>query len=189
MNKFASTSLSFPACPDDVRFSLNDDILTIVTRKTNEENHKFSIVSQTEETINEVVHTVLKSDQGDTFYIVDNQFHCEDDRPAINMRRWVVDFDHSKPETLNAWAKIWMKKGLYHRAGDKPALIFKNGDLLWMENGHFKRNPFTNASVYLTEDEHAICFDRQKGLWDYPTPSELSQQKDQKLFDFKYETA
>ena len=187
----SSPSLSFPECPDDVRFEFDGKYLNIVTRKSNEEKHQIIIVSQTEEVINNVVHTVLTSDFGETFYIVDNQFHREDDRPAITMRRWIVDFDKSKLHTLDTWCKIWMKNGLYHRAGDKPALIYKNGDLLWMVNGHFKRNPFTNASIYQpnSKSSKAICCDRKKHKWEWLEEEEIKEQIAQKLFDFKYENS
>lgn len=187
----ASSSLNFPKCPDDIRFSFDGKTLDIVTRKCNEEKHQIMIVSQTEEVINNVTHTVLTSSEGETFYIVDNQFHREDDRPAITMRRWIIDYDHSEPDTLNTWSKIWMKNGLYHRLDDKPALIYKNGDLLWMENGHFKRNPFTNASVYQPNCLHlkGICFDRKAGKFEEISDEELEKQIAEKLFDFKYENA
>lgn len=144
----ASSSLYFSQCADDIRFSFDGTILKIVTRKDNEEKHTFVITSQTEEVINNVTHIILKSKEGCEFSIVNNQFHREDNKPAINMTRWILNFDKSNPTTLNTWCKIWMKNGLYHRDGDKPALIFQNGDLLWMQNGHFKRNPHINASVY-----------------------------------------
>lgn len=187
----SSSSLSFPECADDIRFEFDGKYLNLVTRKSNEEKHQIIIVSQTEEVINNVVHTVLTSDFGETFYIVDNQFHREDDRPAITMRRWIVNFDHSELNTLDTWCKIWMKNGLYHREGDKPALIYKNGDLLWMENGHFKRNPFTNASIYQPNCSYlkAVCFDRVKHKWDYLSDEEIQKQIDAKLFDFRYENA
>lgn len=187
----ASSSLNFPKCPDDIRFSFDGKTLDIVTRKSNEEKHQILIVSQTEEVINNVTHTVLTSSEGETFYIVNNQFHREDDRPAITMKRWIINFEHSEPDTLDTWSKIWMKNGLYHREGDKPALIYKNGDLLWMENGHFKRNPFTNASVYQPNCSYlkGICFDRKAGKFDEISNEELEKQIAKKLFDFKYENA
>lgn len=189
----ASSSLSFSQCADDIRFSFDGETLNIVTRKTDEEEHKFTIVTQKEETINNVAHTVLISDHGDTFYIVNNQFHREDDRPAINMRRYIFSYREKDTSTLNVWCKIWMKNGLYHRSGDKPALIFKNGDLLWMENGHFKRNPYINASIFLASDYNgdvmALCCDRANDKFDWLDNQEIQKQIDAKLFDFKYENA
>lgn len=192
---FGSSSLSFLNCADDIRFVFDNNILNIVTRKTDQEKLQFNIIDVSEETIEGVVHIVLISNQGDTFYIVDNQFHREDDKPAVTMRRFALDEEQFLDNTARVWAKIWMKKGLYHRSGDKPALIFKHGDLLWMENGHFKRNPFTNASIYTPNggsDSIILCsFERSDSgsRIEALNEEDLKRHIDEKLLDFSYDNA
>lgn len=188
----SSSSLSYCFCSDSVRFNFENNILDIVTRQTDTEKLKFNIKSVHYETINDVSHTVLISCNGDTFYIVDNKFHREDDKPAITMLRFTTLADETNDNGDKSMAKIWMKNGLYHREGDKPALIFQNGELLWKENGHFKRNPFTNASVYIPNEKHSslISYDRISSKMVFiEDETEIQRHLEEKLLDFSYDNA
>lgn len=141
-----SQSLSFPECVDDIRFAFDGKKLTVVSRKGNEEKLSFFITSQRNEIINKVNHTVLSTNDGCEFYIVNNKFHREDDKPAIIMKRWGFNYKLNNPDSLNVKCKIWMKNGRYHRPDNKYAVFFENGVKLWFENGLIKRcSPMEDA--------------------------------------------
>jgi hypothetical protein len=193
---FKSSSLFYSHCSDSIRFSFQNDLLQIVTRKNNQERLDFNIIKTKEKIINNITHTILISEQGDTFYIVNNKFHREGDLPAITMRRFIIlndSFEDNDDNKDKVWAKIWMKNGLYHRTCDKPALIFQNNDLLWMEEGHFKRNPFTNASIYTpneNQDKLISCErTRSKIKFERLTEKDLQRHFEEKLLEFSYDNA
>lgn len=168
---------------DSIRFIFKKNILVISTRKDNSEKHSFKIVSQEEEIINGVTHTVLTSNKKDVFYIVNDQFHRENDLPAITCRR------SNLMEDKIVFCKMWIKNGRYHRDNDKPALIWKSGDLMWMIKGSFKRNPFENISIYLPDDTFpsAICHDSDKpDNMDFISDSKLKEQQNKGLVKYSY---
>jgi len=37
-------------------------------------------------------------------------------------------------------SKFWYKNGLSHRENDKPAMVYRNGDMYWWNNGEFIRS-------------------------------------------------
>lgn len=55
-------------------------------------------------------------------------------------------------------AKVWEKKGIRHRDGDKPAIIFANGSKFWYRDGLLHRDGDKPAVVYL---------DGQKEWWTF----------------------
>ncbi len=189
----------------NVRLKLNADTLTLMTRANDDEVHTFKIASTKEVTINKVVHTVITSDQNDVFYIVDGKFHREGDRPAITCRRFDVmmtlkdggelgcqsQIKKRYNEVKQIWCKIWVKNGQYHRTNDKPALIFETGDLMWWEKGGFKRNPFTNSSIYLPnngDNFSAISYDSSDpSNMVFHKKEEKEAQEKKGLFYFSFE--
>jgi hypothetical protein len=186
----------------NVRLQLNEKTLVLLTRQDNDEVHTFNISSTKEVTINKIIHTVITSDQDDIFYIVDGKFHREGDRPAITCRRFDLMMTlknggqlgcqtlikENYNELKQVWCKIWMKNGQYHRLNDKPALIFQNGDLMWWENGFFKRNPFENSSIYLPASDDAISYDsNDTGNIVWHNKDEMEKQVNDGLFNYSFE--
>ena len=186
---------------NNIRLELNDKILTMKTRRNDAETHNFNISSTKEVTINNVIHTVITSDNNDVFYIVDGKFHREDDRPAITCRRFDLDMTLLNGNSLSdqseiseqyddlkkVWCKIWMTNGQFNRTNDKPALIFENGDLMWFENGDFARNPFENSSVYLPNLGYAISYNsNDSDNMVFHDIKEKEKQENDGLFDYSY---
>ena len=118
-----SSSLDSNNCKDSVRFLFEGGILQVIKGKSNF-NYIFKIIDVKTVNINNVSHTVLTSNENNVFYIVNNKFHREDDKPAIFMEG----------------DKIWMKNGLYHRSNDKPS-IYSQGIFIWAKNG-IKYTPY-----------------------------------------------
>jgi hypothetical protein len=185
----------------NVRFKLINKTLVLLTRMNDDERHIFKISSTKEVTINKIVHTVITSDKNDVFYIVDGKFHREGKRPAIVCRRFDLNmtlqngselFDQSEikkryKEVKRFWCKMWVKNGQYHRTNDKPALIFDNGDLMWWENGCFKRNPFDNSSIYLPSINYAISYDsNDKSNMVFHDNKEKQIQEKKGLFNYSF---
>lgn len=93
--------------------------------------------------INNILHTVLISNENDTFYIVYNKFHREDNEPAIFM--------------LGS-CKIWMKNGLYHRENNKPAIDF-DGLFIWAKNGIKYTLSFLSEEYYSLNSKDNVVLD------------------------------
>lgn len=183
-NIISSPDLFFPACKDSIRFKFNknNNILHIVTRKDNSEQFNIKIVNHFFQIINNIEHLVLKSDKDEIFYIVDNKFHREGDKPAICMIR------KDLMETGLFKSKIWMINGLYHRENDKPALIYINGDLAWFKKGLNTRNPSFNSSFFINEDKYLV---KSNVIATYfaidNSEEEYKRHMENKLLDYSYD--
>ena len=139
-----SSSLYSENCNDSIRFLFEGGILHIVKGGKNTYDI-FNIVNVKNVNINNVVHTVLTSNKNDTFYIVDNKFHREDNEPAIFMQD----------------CKIWMKNGLYHRENDKPA-IDSDGLFVWVKNGMKYTPSFLSKEYYSLNSSDNTVLNKDK---------------------------
>jgi len=133
-------------------FSFSNNTLSIIARQDSSEILDFNIVSIKDVTINSIVHTIYTSDAGDEFSIVNNEFHREDDLPAVKCIR----LDLLKEEYVVC--HMWFKHGSYHRDNDKPAVIYADGILMWFINGFISREPLGNMSVYIKELDFGLYY-------------------------------
>jgi hypothetical protein len=157
--KLQSKSLYYKYCEDSVRFVLEGNILKTVTNKFNTETHFYTIVSCDEVYINNVKHFLLKSSENFYFYIVNNKFHREDDKPALFILKEGLKLD-DKSKT-----KIWIKNGLFHRDNNKPSIISELNEFIWTNEGKLVNNNYTNEPVYcISKDNNLINLELEKFL-------------------------
>ena len=64
--------------------------------------------------------------------------------------------DDSYDEINKKWRKIWLNaNGQRHRDGDKPAVIYVNGDVYYYKDGKFHRDGNLPAVI---RDDGTVCY-------------------------------
>lgn len=177
-----STSLSFQYCNDSVLFSFKENVLQLIFGEFpffknhfllqnffSEYNYNkiFNIIDVKEVYINNILHTVLNSSENDTFYIVNNQFHREDDEPAISIKD----------------VQLWLKNGVYHRENEKPSICLNIKKLinlnLLQKNKHKKRSRPSKNVFNSRKNKKATNVSYEAFIWanngEFYTPSFLGQ--------------
>lgn len=186
-NKFKtmeSASLSFEYCNDSVLFSFKENILQLIFGEFHFFNNHFllqnffseynynkifNIIDVKEVCINNVLHTVLTSSENDTFYIVNNQFHREDDEPAICIKD----------------VQLWLKNGVYHRENEKPSICLNikkliNLNLLQKNKNKHKKRSRSSKNVFNSRKNKKVTnVSYEAFIWakngEFYTPSFLGQ--------------
>ncbi len=96
--------------------SFDNNTLLVLSNRHQLETLKFKIVSQSSEFINGIDHTKLVSNNNDIFFVVNGQFHREDNQPAVICTLNVLS---SQNKTLKkSICKMWFKNGFLHRNQD-----------------------------------------------------------------------
>lgn len=101
--------------------SFDNNTLVVLSNRHQLETLKFKIFSQSSEFINGIQHTKLVSNNNDVFFVVNGQFHREDDQPAVICSLFVLS-SYSK-KIKKAKCSMWFKNGFFHR--NQKVLPFK----------------------------------------------------------------
>lgn len=76
------------------------------------------------------------------------------------MRNGVLHRNGDKPAVINAATglRMWFVNGYFNRDGDKPAIIAGDGSLAWYKHGNYQRRIDSDGSgyrgIYITHFEH-----------------------------------